>query len=158
MNDNPVDQTSEWREEWIAKMMQHSRHPLVFWRDVANHVITDRLRLGQDPVSPLGPNALESTKRFQVLAERNDQGLHWEVLGDLRQAMTFYEANVADCFSNFLSYERLRIVYTGRRWYEDALRVCEAYLAQFKQPSVGSHEYFHHHALRLTEKLRKQRK
>ncbi len=157
MNDNYAERMRQWREDWIAKIMQHSQQPQIFWQAVANRFTTDRLRMGRDPISPLGQYVLDSIKCFELLAERNERALHWEVVGDLTKAMILYEANVADCFNNLLPYERLRIIYTDWRWYDDALRVCESYLAQTREPGVGSYEYFHYHTLRIMEKLRQQR-
>ena len=107
MNDDAMDSMLEWRERWIAEMTQRSQH---------------------DPSSPLGQYVLDSTNHFQLLTGRHEEGLHWERVGNLIEALILYEANVADAFHNISPYERLRIIYTDRRWFEDALRVCEAYL------------------------------
>ncbi len=158
MNDDTVDSMLEWRERWTVQMTQRSQHPTPFWQTVADRLIADRQFLFHDPCSPLGQSVPDSTDHFEWLAARHEEGLHWERLGNLTEALIVYEANVADAFHNISPYERLRILYSDRQGYEDALRVCEAYLVLPWQPGAGSKTYFQDHAERLTEQLQQQRK
>ncbi len=153
-----AEQISGWRDGWIEQMLQHSQHPLIFWQAVAHRLITDRLRLRCDPLAPLGPNGTDAMRCFEMLAERNLQGLHLERVNELPKALILYEACVADCFSGLSPYERLRTIYTRWGWYEDALRVCEAYDVQPEQPGMDSHEYFRSCADWLAKQLRQQKK
>ena len=158
MNDDSMDSMLEWRERWIAQMTQRSQHSTPFWQTVADRLIADRQFLFHDPCAPLGQYILDSIDHFQLLAGRHEEGLHWERMGNLTEALILYEANVADAFDNISPYERLRIIYTDQQWYEDALRVCEAYLALPWQSVAGSQPYFQDHVERLTEQLQQQRK
>ena len=142
MNDDAMDSMLEWRERWIAEMTQRSQHPAPFWQTVADCLIADGQFLQHDPSSPLGQYVLDSTNHFQLLTGRHEEGLHWERVGNLIEALILYEANVADAFHNISPYERLRIIYTDRWWFEDDLRVCEAYLTLPWQPGAGSHLIF----------------
>ena len=156
---NDLEQAIEkWRGDWVAKMMNHSRHPDTFWHTVADRLIADRRKLGNDPLIPLGLSAPGASDTFQVMALRNQEALNLEVKGNLDEAVLLFESNVADCFGSQSPYDRLRIIYTARLWYEDALRVCTEYVAQSERPGMGNQEYFRMHAERLSKKLRRQRK
>jgi hypothetical protein len=64
-----------------------------------------------------------------IMADRNRQGEKAERLGDITNAIDFYEPNVRDCFPGTHPYDRLRIIYTRHGCYADAIRVCRAYLS-----------------------------
>lgn len=63
-----------------------------------------------------------------VMVERNQEGSQHEKAGQVDEAIRLYEANLRDEFKGSHPYERLRIIYTEREDYENAIRVCEAYL------------------------------
>jgi len=70
---------------------------------------------------------------FKKMAQRNARGEQLERSGALNNAITLYEQNVADWFDGSFPYERLRIIYTKQRRYDEAIRVCEAYNAMAEQ-------------------------
>ena len=61
------------------------------------------------------------------------KGIALEKQGKEAKAMALYEANVADQFDGSHPYNRLRILYKARGRYTDAIRVCEAYIANSGQ-------------------------
>lgn len=63
-----------------------------------------------------------------IMVERNQEGSQHEKAGQVDEAIRLYEANLRDEFKGSHPYERLRIIYTERKDYENAIRVCEAYL------------------------------
>ncbi|NJD60024.1 MAG: hypothetical protein C3F13_09460 [Anaerolineales bacterium] len=63
-----------------------------------------------------------------IMAERNQKGKNFERKGKIDEAIKMYEANVTDRFNNNFPYDRLRIIYTNQQRYEDAIRVCHAFV------------------------------
>jgi len=64
-----------------------------------------------------------------VMVDRNLKGKDLEKRGKVDQAIPLYEANLVDRFIGTHPYERLRIIYTKRKDYQNAIRVCEVRLA-----------------------------
>lgn len=60
--------------------------------------------------------------------DRRNKGRDYEKEGKVHLAVKQYEKNVAEMCYLPASYQRLRIIYTKRKQYDDALRVCRAYL------------------------------
>lgn len=56
---------------------------------------------------------------------RNIRGMELEDAGKTDEAIRLYEMNVSDHDIGSHPYERLRIIYTKRRDYADAIRVCQ---------------------------------
>jgi len=77
----------------------------------------------------LGIGYLEVANRLsETLVERNEQGGLYEKLGNTDRAIKYYEKNVEDLFDGEYPYERLRVIYSQRKQFQDALRVCERYI------------------------------
>lgn len=76
------------------------------------------------------------TEREQdrIHLERNLQGIELEQKGLSVEAATLYEANLRECFIGSHPYERLRIFYTKRHDYPNAIRVCQAFLNLPRHP------------------------
>ena len=49
------------------------------------------------------------------------------------EAITVYESNIADWADTPYPYKRLRIIYTKRKQYDDAIRVCQKYIDIVKE-------------------------
>jgi tetratricopeptide (TPR) repeat protein len=64
---------------------------------------------------------------------RNLRGIELEKQGKENEAIALYEANIADHFDGSHPYNRLRIIYKSLGSYVDAIRVCEAYIANSGQ-------------------------
>ena len=67
-------------------------------------------------------------KILDTLVDRNLKGMECEKSGKDDQAIQLYEANVTDGFDGSHPYERLRIIYTSKKKYKDAIRVCGAFI------------------------------
>ena len=77
----------------------------------------------------LGIGYLEVANRLsQTLVERNEQGTLHEKLREVNLAIRVYEKNVEDLFDDEHPYERLRLIYSMREQFQDALRVCERFV------------------------------
>lgn len=63
-----------------------------------------------------------------ILVNRNNEGRELEKQGKVDEAINLYEANAADGVDMPFPYDRLRIIYTKRKDYQNAIRVCEAHL------------------------------
>jgi tetratricopeptide (TPR) repeat protein len=70
----------------------------------------------------------ESDRIFKKLFERNEKAIALEQAGQTDDAIALYEANVVDMFDGNHPYERLRILYTQRKQYKEALRVCRSFV------------------------------
>jgi tetratricopeptide (TPR) repeat protein len=81
------------------------------WRTLAEPIV-DVLREAEEQIS-------------RVMADRNQRAQQLEAAGRLDEAIELYETNITDGFQGLLPYERLRIVYTERKDYANAVRVCE---------------------------------
>jgi len=66
----------------------------------------------------------EADRLFNQLYQRNVHGINLERDGHIDQAIAIYEANIADMYDGGYPYDRLRIIYTKRKQYDQALRVC----------------------------------
>lgn len=61
-----------------------------------------------------------------IMVNRNLQGIKYEKSGSDEEAIQLYEQNIADRFDGTHPYERLRVIYTSKKRYIDAIRVCQA--------------------------------
>ena len=87
-----------------------------------------------------------------VMATRNLKGRQLEKQGRLYDAMVLYELNVADGMQGSHPYDRLRIIYTHQKRYEDAAWVCQAYLSLPDREHGQAKDHFRHHLQRLQVK------
>lgn len=93
---------------------------------------------------------------FQTMARRNEIAQQLERQGEMDAAIKLYELNVADLFHGSLPYDRLRVLYTKLNWFQEAIRVCEAYLGLPDAWGNLDKDKFRHHRDRLEEKLKRQ--
>ncbi len=63
-----------------------------------------------------------------IIVDRNLQGSEFEKSGRLEHAIQIYELNVADQVDTPHPYDRLRILYTKNKQYDNAIRVCQAWI------------------------------
>jgi len=118
----PNSRTKKTLLEWAHEQMKHG---------VPRQVICDHL-LAKDS-SLMSLEELEAASKaeselFGVMVERNLKGKSLESAGKLDKAIELYEANVVDWFSGNHPYDRLRIIYTKRKQYAEAIRVCRAFV------------------------------
>ena len=70
----------------------------------------------------------ECNRILGIFADRNGHGIELEKQGRMDEAITVYESNIADWADTPYPYKRLRIIYTKRKQYDDAIRVCQKYI------------------------------
>lgn len=87
-----------------------------------------------------------------IMVNRNLRGIELEKQGRVDKAIQLYEANVTDQFDGSHPYTRLRIIYTQRKDYTNAIRVCEAYLTDMN-PDARARSPFQKHLDKLKQKL-----
>lgn len=63
-----------------------------------------------------------------IIVDRNVMGKALEKEGKLDKAILLYEQNVSDLVDTPHPYTRLRIIYTKQKLYDEAIRVCIAYI------------------------------
>ena len=90
---------------------------------------------------------------FNVMVERNLQGKALEQANNVDAAIRLYEANLQDQFRGSHPYERLRIIYTQRKDYPNAIRACQAFLKLPGQEG-SKRSRFKEHLAKLQEKAR----
>jgi len=64
-------------------------------------------------------------KLFTPLVDRNTDAIKMEKRGRIDEAIVLYEMNVQDKVRALIPYERLRVLYTRRGDYENAIRICQ---------------------------------
>jgi hypothetical protein len=62
-----------------------------------------------------------------IMTGRNMEAQELEASGNVDEAVEVYEGNIEDGFKGPHPYERLRIIYSKRKEYANAIRVCQAY-------------------------------
>jgi len=65
---------------------------------------------------------------MQTMIDRDEEARQLEKSGKTERAIALFEESVRDQFLGTLPYERLRIIYFKLKRYEDAIRVCQAYV------------------------------
>lgn len=80
--------------------------------------------------------ARSHAKAADIIADRqvnrNMQGIDLEK-SDPQAAIQLYEQNISEMFIGEHPYKRLRILYTKQKNYDNAIRVCERYIAMADQ-------------------------
>jgi len=90
-------------------------------------------------------------KKFSEMVSRNLQGIELEKSGQEENARILYEMNVEDKFDGSHPYERLRVIYTRRKDYVQAARVCQKFLS-LKQRDEKKTARFEKHLQKLLAK------
>lgn len=145
--DNLNKALNTWKYSWIDKQSRRSALPRAYWEAVADEIIAGRMAVlqtikGQNPHAPMGWYALQSDLAMHQLVQRNGKGMEREKAGDIEGAMFLYEVSVADAFFGTHPYDRLRILYTRAKQYDEALRVCRDYLALPDRPHGQNKPHF----------------
>jgi len=65
---------------------------------------------------------------FGVMVDRNLNGKTLEAAGEIDKAIVLYEENVSDLFAGDHPYDRLRVIYTKRKQFAEAIRVCGTFV------------------------------
>jgi len=90
---------------------------------------------------------------LDVMVDRNLNGKDFEAHGEVDKAIELYEQNILDLFDGSHPYDRLRVIYTKRKQFTEAIRVCRTYakILDTKQESSKREKY-----MNWIEKLEKQ--
>lgn len=146
-----------WYKTWPSRQHRRSKWPIGFWKMVADALLDGRLPLGNNFLIPLGdyePGIINSNEAMELLVSRNNRGIQKERSGDLLRAAYIYETSIADRFFGTHPYDRLRIIYRRNGWYQDAIRVCTAYLDLPDRPHGQDKPHFRHHLTKLENKVK----
>lgn len=111
------------------------------------------------PTSNLQQSLFVSNLMERIFQEEQrllEKGSTAEADGNLPEAIKWYELCVAEQVSLTAPYKRLRIIYTKRKDYDHALRICEAAITRFKTAPSDDKDKWHHHKASLQAKLEKQ--
>ncbi|MEI8366758.1 MAG: hypothetical protein WCF65_10120, partial [Parachlamydiaceae bacterium] len=111
-----------------VRSMKDGNIPLLtIWRSLNDKMaaLLDTADYDVDLVSAYG---IAAESIMDKVVDRNLKGIEYEKAGKEAAAIKLYEANVADEFDGSHPYERLRIIYTGKKKYKDAMRVCGAFI------------------------------
>jgi len=65
------------------------------------------------------------SKEENLAVERNLRGQDLEKQGNIKGAIELYELNIASDFEGNFPYDRLRIIYSKQKRYDDVIRVLE---------------------------------
>ena len=65
------------------------------------------------------------SKEENLAVERNLRGRELEKQGDITGAIELYELNIASDFEGNFPYDRLRVIYSKQKRYDDVIRVLE---------------------------------
>lgn len=76
-----------------------------------------------------------------LMVDRNIEGMTLEKSGDVEKAVDLYEANLKDRFDGSHPYDRLRIIYSRSNQYDDAIRVCQAYIDYGQIDTKGKEKF-----------------
>lgn len=77
----------------------------------------------------------EASKIENIIVERNIKGQELEKQSKIDEAIALYECNIVDYVDTPHPYDRLRIIYTKRKQYDEAIRVCKAYIEMCQKSS-----------------------
>ena len=72
----------------------------------------------------MNDNTLLSKEENEAI-DRNLRGRELEKQGNIRDAIELYELNVAYGFEGDFPYDRLRVIYSKQKRYDDVIRVLE---------------------------------
>jgi hypothetical protein len=143
-----------WKANWINQQVKNSLHPESFWYEIADSVLESRVKMHNNPLVSIGKYMLEWPGAMVFLVERNNRGIELEKNGNIESAIIIYEISVADDFFGTHPYDRLRIFYNKKKWYKDAIRVCQAYLDLPNRPHGQDKSHFRQHLEKLLIKAK----
>lgn len=81
-----------------------------------------------DYLKDILPYQQEASRIENIIVERNMNGIESEKSGQIENAIKLYEQNVTDYADTPHPYNRLRVIYSKLEQYDEAIRVCKAYV------------------------------
>jgi hypothetical protein len=117
-NNDPTINVSEW-----VKAKKASGVPLMdLWKELNK-------KLGQSGELELMQAYMKAADKIEdIVVSRNLKGKEYEKECEESKAIRLYESNIKDKFDGSHPYERLRIIYTRQKRYENTIRVCQSYI------------------------------
>lgn len=108
--------------EWV-KAQKGSGVPLMdLWRELNK-------KLDNSAEPELMQDFMKAADEIEdIVVSRNLKGNEYEREGDETKAILLYESNIKDKFDGSHPYERLRVIYTRHKRYEDIIRICQSYI------------------------------
>jgi len=106
---------------------------LLIWADalikqgVPRQIICNFLLHDKDLISLENRLNVES-QLSKVMLDRNINSRNFERAGLVDSAIKLYELNVIDWFGGNFPYERLKIIYSKQKQYDECIRVCKAFV------------------------------
>lgn len=139
-----------WKKESIIKLVNQKLSDGVPRQIIYN----DLLKISIKNRDPDEMEAFSEVGRelMTVVVDRNFTGKQYEKSGHIDEVLALYEANVTDQIEGSHPYERLRIIYTKRKQYDDAIRVCEQYLLLHPSKSKKNMRFRHYLEMLLKKK------
>jgi hypothetical protein len=102
-------------------------------------------------VIKIGHGRTVTAEKFDEMVSRNLKGIELEKVGHEESARILYEKNLAESFDGSHPFDRLRVIYTRRKQYDQAIRVCQAFLS-LNQPDTKKNAHFTKHLESLRTK------
>lgn len=100
--------------------------------------IVNSIEMGRNLASPYRKASLEIISKLQGNLS-NAQSL--EKAGEIQNAVDLYENCIENGFLGSLPYERLRIIYTKQKQFQNAIRVCNRYIEILEMVKEFWHQY-----------------
>jgi hypothetical protein len=96
---------------------------------------------------------------IQSIIKRNEQARQLEREGQVDEAIRLYEMSVTDLFWGSFPYDRLRILYTRLKRYDDAIRVLKVYIKNpyLSKPNRRSLPTYREWVKKIQAKKKKQK-
>ena len=140
-------------DDWI-KSMKISNTPLcVIWYKL-NAKLSEILNTDDSDIQMMSAYHDATSKIQDILVDRNLKGIEYEKAGAKAKAIRLYEANVTDFFDGSHPYERLRIIYTSKKKYSEAIRICNAFIVNDMANNLKLKEKYIRVIKDLTEKIK----
>ncbi|MBK7919318.1 MAG: hypothetical protein IPJ94_24250 [Chloroflexi bacterium] len=108
--------------QWAKKQHDSGVPLMIVWNEIMNSTTLE------DGADVILAHTRAGDEIFNAMFGRNQEGQKLESEGRIDEAIGLYEKNVTDQFIGLHPYERLRVIYTQRKDYNAAIRVCQSYI------------------------------
>jgi len=118
----PAKRTEKELLQWANGQISHGVPRQVVWNyllDWENRKLSSEEKEASMKVA---------SRLLDVMVGRNLNGKTFEAAGEVDKAIALYEENVSDLFGGDHPYERLRVIYTKRKQFAEAIRVCRTFV------------------------------
>ena len=118
----PVKRTEKGLLQWANGQIGHGVPRQVVWNyllDRENRKLSFEEKEASMKVA---------SRLLDIMVDRNLNGKTLEAGGEVDKAIALYEENVSDLFDGSHPYDRLRVIYTKRKQFAEAIRVCRIFV------------------------------